>query len=269
MKTPKRSQKKLSIGPHNAQFLTTVKTTSGGVRLRFLVLDDKLKDTECIATLKVYTPAEIKRLFNGKTEIEMMNAHFEVKVAKNSYNDLLTITSCTPKRFTVPKWFVEHQEAWQGCKNGEKPSETKKEYLAKRQERDPRFKRTNALRDLQNKGIRGELPMDQYENLFGIDYKGLKQHIESTFKKGFTWTNRGNVWHLDHKVPLTAFNLFDKAEIKMALHYSNLQALSKEENIQKYNTIQTPEQKPLTMAEKIEKYFKENAENKEKIEDID
>jgi hypothetical protein len=260
MKTPKRSQKKLTLGPHNAQFQGLVKTTTGGFRLRFLVLDSKIHDTECIATLKVYTKAEINKLFGGNAE-NFLNKHFEIVLAKNTYNELLTITSCKPKRFIVPEWFIKHQENWQGSKNGAKLSETKKKYLAERQEKDPRFKRTNELRDFQNKGIRGELPFEKYENIFGIDYHGLRSYIESTFQKGFTWANRGSVWQLDHKVPLTAFDLFNKSEIKKALHYSNLQALSKEENIKKYNKIEVPETKPLSLADRIEQYYAENGDH--------
>lgn len=254
----KRKQKQLTLGPHNAQFLSLVNAKDNSVRLRFLVLDERLKDTECIATCNVYSKYQIKNLFNGKSEAEMMNSHWEVTVAKNTYNELLTITKCKPKRFTVPSWFVAHQENWQGSKNGEKNSATKEQYLAERKKRDPKFQRTQDVRDMQNKGIRGELPMEKYEKLFGIDYHGLRAHIESTFQKGFTWANRGTVWTLDHIQPLTSFNLFKKDELLASIHYSNLRALEKQENIKKYNKIEEPVKKLLSMADRIEQYYAEN-----------
>jgi len=230
----KREQKKLTLGNHNAQFLSLVKTSDGTFRMRFLVLDEKLKDTESVATLNKFNAFQINKLFNGKTEAEMMHTQWEVRIAKNSYNDLLTITEAKQKKFNFPRWFVELQENWQGCKNGEAPSETKRAYLEEREKKDPKFKRTNEAREILNRGIRGQLPTHLYLKVFGCNYKQLINFIERQFRKGMTWNNRGTVWHLDHVKPLAGFNLLDINELKEAMHFSNLQPLAIEENLLKY-----------------------------------
>ena len=250
MKTPKRSQKKLTIGIHNSLFQGVVNAT-GGFRLRFLVLDSKLHDTECVATLRVYTAGEVKKLFGGDPQ-NFLNKHFEIKLSKNTYNDLLTIVSCTPKRFNVPEWYVNHCEDYQGCKNGAPLSETKKKYLAERQLKDPKFKITNDLRKITDMILAGVADDVAIRNV-GCTSEQFRKHVEKSFKSGMKWSNRGTKWHLDHIVPLTAFDLTKKSECLNAIHYTNFQALEPEVNRKKYNNV--PEPKPLNMAEKIDLYF--------------
>lgn len=60
------------------------------------------------------------------------------------------------------------------------------------------------------------------EETIGCGFKTLKLHITSLFKRGMSWENYGNVWHLDHVIPLAAFNLSDPEQLKSAWHFSNL-----------------------------------------------
>lgn len=75
-----------------------------------------------------------------------------------------------------------------------------------------------------------------------IDYtpEQLKKHLESQFRDGMTWENYGRLgWHIDHKMPLTAFAFFDEngdaniEEMKKAMSLDNLQPLWYDENIRK------------------------------------
>ena len=54
------------------------------------------------------------------------------------------------------------------------------------------------------------------------------------FKPGMGWDNwsyRG--WHLDHKKPISYFDLTNKEELQKALHYTNLQPMWGKENQKK------------------------------------
>ena len=54
------------------------------------------------------------------------------------------------------------------------------------------------------------------------------------FKDNMSWDNHGhNTWHIDHVIPLSAFNLQDEEEYKIACHYTNLQPLSWQDNLKK------------------------------------
>jgi hypothetical protein len=66
----------------------------------------------------------------------------------------------------------------------------------------------------------------------------FKQHIESLFLPGMNWSNYGlgkGKWHIDHKVPLTWFNIENDNCVKLACNYKNLQPLWGEDNIRKGN----------------------------------
>jgi hypothetical protein len=69
-----------------------------------------------------------------------------------------------------------------------------------------------------------------------IDF--LKTHLESKFQPGMSWGNYGfDGWHIDHIIPLSAFNLTDREQLLKACHYTNLQPLWKDDNFDKGSKI--------------------------------
>ena len=75
-----------------------------------------------------------------------------------------------------------------------------------------------------------------------IEYLGCsmlhaRNHIEKKFKKGMHWSNHGAVWHIDHIIPLAAFDLTDPMQRKRANHFTNLQPLPAAENMHKRDKI--------------------------------
>lgn len=70
----------------------------------------------------------------------------------------------------------------------------------------------------------------------GINTTGLKQYLESLFKPGMTWANR-SLWHIDHKLPCSSFDLTIEAEQMKCFHYTNLQPLWWWENLSKSDKI--------------------------------
>ena len=69
-------------------------------------------------------------------------------------------------------------------------------------------------------------------------------YIEQQFKKGMTWNNHGmKGWHIDHVIPLVAFNLTYEDQRRKAFHYTNLQPLWAHDNFAKQGKM--PSQKVL------------------------
>lgn len=54
------------------------------------------------------------------------------------------------------------------------------------------------------------------------DVRFLRHWLQSMFKRGMTWDNYGTYWHIDHRVPMRAFDLTNPEEIKKCLHFTNL-----------------------------------------------
>lgn len=68
----------------------------------------------------------------------------------------------------------------------------------------------------------------------GCSIAELKAYLESKFQSGMSWDNYGrNGWHIDHIIPLAAFDLTNKDDLLKACHYTNLQPLWATDNLKK------------------------------------
>ena len=73
-------------------------------------------------------------------------------------------------------------------------------------------------------------------DLIGCSYAFLKEHIEKQFTDGMSW-EKINSFHLDHIRPLSSFDLTDPEQLKAAFHWTNLQPLTPEENMEKRDRL--------------------------------
>jgi hypothetical protein len=111
-----------------------------------------------------------------------------------------------------------------------------KKYYNKKINSDPVFKfkcriRTRLYQFFKTRGLK---KYTSTANLIGINYKDAFLFIEKKFKNGMTWDNYGK-WHIDHIIPLaSAKNIED---ITRLCHYTNLQPLWADENIEKNDKI--------------------------------
>ena len=86
--------------------------------------------------------------------------------------------------------------------------------------------------------INGASP-EKFVELVGCTGNEFKAHLKSKFKPGMTWENHGE-WHVDHIIPLSAFDPFDPEQWAKANHHSNVQALWAIENMKKGSKILSP-----------------------------
>ena len=75
-------------------------------------------------------------------------------------------------------------------------------------------------------------------------------------KNNFTLENYGDVWHIDHVIPLSRFNLENEKELYLAFNWRNTMALSAKENLSKNNKI-LPQQIKKHL-KTLENYHKDN-----------
>jgi hypothetical protein len=72
------------------------------------------------------------------------------------------------------------------------------------------------------------------QKMLGCDWETLKIHMESQFKDGMSWDNKGE-WHDDHIIPLDCAR--DEEEMKKLCHYTNLRPMWGPENQSKSNKV--------------------------------
>lgn len=65
--------------------------------------------------------------------------------------------------------------------------------------------------------------------LLGCTAAELVFHLESQFLEGMSWTNRTE-WHIDHIIPVSAFDLTCEEGQRAAFHYTNLRPLWAHDN---------------------------------------
>ena len=74
------------------------------------------------------------------------------------------------------------------------------------------------------------------EMLLGCTIEELKVFIQNQFTDGMSWDNWSTTgWHIDHRIPLSWFNLENENCRKLAFSYKNLQPLWSEDNLEKKN----------------------------------
>ncbi len=73
--------------------------------------------------------------------------------------------------------------------------------------------------------------------LIGCSIKQFREHLESQFEVGMSWKNWSK-WEIDHRVPLSSFNLADPEQQKLAFNYHNCRPMWREANRQKSDKIE-------------------------------
>ena len=115
--------------------------------------------------------------------------------------------------------------------------EKRREYR-KRYSRNPKYRLNNTMARSISEVLSGRKNYRHWENLVGYTLEELMAHLSIRFQDGMSFDNYGK-WHIDHIVPLSAFN-FDTPEqidFKRCWALKNLQPMWAKDNIQKYNKL--------------------------------
>jgi hypothetical protein len=116
----------------------------------------------------------------------------------------------------------------------EKTRKRKADYVRNRRASDVNFKLRSDLRCRVKLALKNNYKRSSIINYLGADIQTVRDHIERQFKAGMNWQNHGE-WHIDHKIPVSWYNLENDACAKAAFHYTNLQPLWGVDNVKKSN----------------------------------
>ena len=133
---------------------------------------------------------------------------------------------------------------WQKRKNDKKYREYQKnyrrEYDKNKRKNDPSYK----LKQNLSRRIREVLKSNNVKkNKRSLEYTGctaseLYKYLESLFIDNMSWENMGKGgWDIDHRKPVASFDLSNKEERKKCFHYTNLQPMWHEDNMQKKDSF--------------------------------
>ena len=122
-------------------------------------------------------------------------------------------------------------------KNRKKAIKRQIKYNIKKYKTDINWNLKLRLRARLSNALRGVAKSKNTMELLGVPHMDfLKTWIECKFKEGMTWENR-HLWHIDHIIPCSSFDLTKPEEQAKCFHYTNLQPLWASENLSKGNRI--------------------------------
>ena len=141
------------------------------------------------------------------------------------------------------KWIKNNREQYNECmkksyyKYRKKRIKIKMEYNLKKYKTDINYNLKGRLRTRLSTALRGNIKSKRTIELLGVPHMDFfKTWIECKFKEGMTWENR-SLWHIDHIIPCSSFDLTKPEEQAKCFHYTNLQPLWASENLSKGNRI--------------------------------
>lgn len=137
------------------------------------------------------------------------------------------------------EYLVEYHKKWR-TENVDKWRKTKRDYEKNRKGTDPLYKLISNFRTAIYQVLK-ENRIDKNQSYFDVlQYtpEELIIHLEKQFTGNMTWENYGE-WHVDHKLPITSFNIQEMGDEEFMRCWSldNLQPMWGEENIRKSNKL--------------------------------
>lgn len=124
--------------------------------------------------------------------------------------------------------------------NKESINKTKSKYAAKRAE-EPLYKIKKNIRELIRLYVKSKLGRDRgirTEGILGCDYNYLFKHLCDSFEYNYGIGRQYIIWkdvHIDHIIPISSA-VTESCVVRLN-HYSNLQLLFAEDNIEKSNKL--------------------------------
>lgn len=133
----------------------------------------------------------------------------------------------------ITAWRTENRERLKAAiaASSKAPHRARKrrEYANKRHATNPQARLATLLRNRVRKALKGGTSGASVLDAIGCSLDDLMSHLAAQFLDGMTWANHGE-WHIDHRRPLSSFDLTDPDQYSAACHFKNLQPLWGREN---------------------------------------
>ena len=112
-----------------------------------------------------------------------------------------------------------------------------REYTRRRYQTDTNFRLLRILRARLNQAVNNKTTNTL--DLLGCSLYDLKKHLSSTVSSSFCWNTDydSKLYHIDHIIPCAFYNLTDPEQQRRCFHYSNLQLIPAQANLQKGGSL--------------------------------
>lgn len=108
------------------------------------------------------------------------------------------------------------------------------EIAIKYRRENPGSRILNALRNRLLECLRKNKSTEKY---LGTSIIVVKHWLEWNWKSDMNWSNYGELWQIDHTLPIKSFNMDDNEDIMICFNWKNLMPMYKINNIKKHNKI--------------------------------
>ena len=183
----------------------------------------KEQRTQCAARQRAAFGWKPRKLYTREEAAARIRQRDKIRNAKRRLDPTFNAAQIDRKR----RWRIS---------NREKHLKTNRAYDTRQLKENLQRRISKNLRHRVYKAMLGKTRGVSAVRQLGISIPEFKDYIERQFTDGMSWDNYGK-WHLDHKIPLKAFNLTDKEQALAACHYTNYQPLWAIDNIRKHNKI--------------------------------
>jgi len=114
-----------------------------------------------------------------------------------------------------------------------------REYYHEKRRKDIKFRLNSNMSTAIYLSLKGNKGGKHWETLLGCTLNELQICMENQWVDGMNWDNYGSAWHIDHKIPISAFNFSssEHLDFKRCWVLSNLQPMWASENRHKSNKL--------------------------------
>jgi len=169
----------------------------------------------------------------NRQKIKVYNAKWRLdnKEHLEQYNEKWRQDNKLHIKQKAQEWYQNNKELKRQYKIDNR--ERIRQYFNNRLKNDKLYKLRHNLRNRLRCALKNNQKTGSAVRDLGCSIAEFKIYLESKWQEGMSWDNYGE-WHIDHIKPLSKFNLENKEELKRACHYTNLQPLWAEDNLEKW-----------------------------------
>lgn len=175
----------------------------------------------------------------GNCQESKQIGEFRVCVDKRNKNNVHLKYSCSWCKTCEKKKALENYHANRKSKieqnklykanNKDKINKTRRQYTSEKM-KDPLLRLIRDMKCLLSAKINKTATSSLY---LGTDTDIIKRWIEWNFDDNMNWDNRGDVWQIDHTLPIHSFDLTNEQQCFLCFNWKNLMPLEKKRNIHK------------------------------------